>query len=247
MPSLGTRSSPAAWGRTLLQLARGAVRRALPRPIHARLRRQLGEVVLMCALTKLKREPERILHDIGLARLLYYGWSSGWCASPEYLQRASQLSVAQRGPVLECGCGLSTLVLGLVAQSIGQSVLSLEHAEQFASRVRRYLARFSISCVNLHVAPLRSYGDFDWYALPSVALPRDFALVVCDGPPGGTRGGRVGLLPVLRSSLRTDCVVLLDDAERSGERQVLATWRQLVSLSVKIHETEKPFAEIALT
>lgn len=74
------------------------------------------------------------------------------------------------------------------------------------------------------LAPPRSYGEFDWYDITRIDLPISIAAVVCDGPPSMTRGGRYGLLPVLRSRLG-GAVILLDDADRPGEADVLDRWQ----------------------
>jgi hypothetical protein len=73
-------------------------------------------------------------------------------------------------------------------------------------------------------APLIDHGDYEWYAT-SPELPGGFAVVICDGPPGSTKGGRYGLIPVAEGLLRPDVVVLLDDADRPGEQEMLRRWQ----------------------
>lgn len=34
-----------------------------------------------------------------------------------------------------------------------------------------------------------------------------FSLIICDGPPGGTKGGRSGLVPVMRSKLERSTLI----------------------------------------
>ena len=55
-------------------------------------------------------------------------------------------------------------------------------------------------------------------------LPRDFGLVVCDGPPGTIQGGRYGLMPVMGEYLRPDCRILLDDTNRRKEKELIERW-----------------------
>jgi hypothetical protein len=55
-------------------------------------------------------------------------------------------------------------------------------------------------------------------------MPPAFQLVICDGPPGETPGGRYGLWPVLGQRLAPGAVILLDDADRPGEEEVLRRW-----------------------
>ncbi len=102
-----------------------------------------------------------------------------------------------------------------------------------------HLARHRLDNVRVCQAELRDFGEFDWYAAPPEDLPKNFGLVICDGPPGGTVGGRYGLFPRMRSHLAPDCVVLLDDAGRTAEQATLARWRQEFRINHEIIEPEK--------
>jgi predicted O-methyltransferase YrrM len=156
---------------------------------------------------------------------LAYGWgNASYAATAEMLRAVVRLAAATPGPILECGSGLTTLLLGLVADRTGNRVWTLEHLSDWGARLRQVLADARVGSVRLGVSPLRSYGAFAWYT-PSLAdMPRDFALVICDGPPSGTAGGRYGLMPVMHGHLRPGCVILLDDVHRPDEQKVFARW-----------------------
>jgi hypothetical protein len=127
------------------------------------------------------------------------------------------------GPILECGSGLTTFLLAIAS---GHAVWSLEHLAEWRRRTQTRLRWVGVGANVLH-APLRPYGSYDWYAVPA-CLPSDIRLVVCDGPPGETRGGRYGLLPLLRHHLSKGATLLLDDAERPEEQGVLQQWEKEV-------------------
>jgi hypothetical protein len=167
-------------------------------------------------------------------------------ASEEYLQALFRHASASRGPILECGSGLSTLLLGIAAQHAGQKVYSLEDHSEWLKVVRSALRRYKITSVELCLSPLREYGDYEWYDPPQAILPKDFALVVCDGPQGTAHGGRYGLMPVLGERLGSGCVVLLDDASRMSEQQVLARWDEELHISHEIFGTSKPYARLCM-
>jgi hypothetical protein len=103
-------------------------------------------------------------------------------------------------------------------------IWSLEHSAEWQQRVVDVLQGVGLTCARVAVSPLVSYGDFDWYAPPLKEMPSKFSLVICDGPPGTTKGGRHGLVPVMGDRLSSDCIVLVDDALRSGERQLIRRW-----------------------
>ena len=79
---------------------------------------------------------------------------------------------------------------------------------------------------------------------PLAEMPGQFAMVVCDGPPGTTPGGRYGLLPVMGSSLAPGCQILLDDAAREDEKIIAARWAAHLGTEFVFHGTVKPYAEL---
>jgi hypothetical protein len=153
---------------------------------------------------------------------LHSGWSNeGWSGDTAYLEEVWRRSLNARR-ILECGSGLSTILMGAVASKTGAEVWSLEHISQWRDKVSDILAKNGAKNSRVVYAPLKSYGDFEWYTLPS-DIPNDFDLVVCDGPPSATVGGRYGLVPVCRELL-SKATILLDDAERVEEQAIAKRW-----------------------
>jgi Methyltransferase domain len=138
-----------------------------------------------------------------------------------YLRTVLDYAAHARGPILECGSGLTTLLLALAAP---RAAWSLEHMKEWQRHVQTRLWLAGTEA-NVLLAPLTSYGLFQWYEVPA-ALPREFHSVVCDGPPGATPGGRYGLLPLLGDRLSKGTVILLDDAQRLDEQRVLQRWEK---------------------
>lgn len=89
---------------------------------------------------------------------------------------------------------------------------------------------------------LASYGDYTWYVPPLEQMPSGFGLVICDGPPGDTLGGRYGMLPVMKTRLARHCVILLDDVQRPAEREVAERWARELGTTYRSVGMEKPFA-----
>ena len=164
-----------------------------------------------------------------LTRLIY-GWGNeSWSADTEYLLSCLEHAQACRGPILECGSGLTTLLIGAVAQKSGNVLCSLEHHAEWGNRVARLLKQYRIDCVHISVHSLKNYTDFTWYEPPCAEMPDQYALVICDGPPSATRGGRYGLVPVMKSRLAADCVILLDDANRAEEQVIAKRWAKTLN------------------
>ena len=164
---------------------------------------------------------------------LQAGWDNkGFTAEVDYLAELARLAVGTAGPVLECGSGLTTVLLGALAGRRGVDIWTLEHDPGWWRRVTAALRRHGLPEVHLCLSDLRDYGDFTWYDPPLGIMPQDFRLVVCDGPPGTTPGGRFGLVPVMRDRLPLGAVILLDDADRVGEQLALRRWTSEASLRV---------------
>lgn len=235
-----------------------AARRTRLRRTARRLKRVLEAVraphrrhVFHRAMRQILELPDGAVAPKELVLDLIYGWGfvSG-SMKHEYAAAMLEHAVRLDGPILECGSGVSTIVLGVVAQRRGIHVWSLEHNAYWAKRVRATLGEYEVASVTVCERPLRDYGGFSWYDPPLSSMPRDFALVVCDGPPAcvgsQTPGGRYGLLPVMANHLRPGCVILLDDAERPGEQQVLARWAAELGSGFRVEGVEKPFGVVVI-
>jgi Methyltransferase domain len=161
-----------------------------------------------------------------LLEQLRRGWGNqDWSGRTAYLEEVVKWAAITPGPVLECGSGLTTILLGLYAGRRGVSVWTLEHTFDWHKRVSTVLSNRHISGVELSVAPICDYGTFSWYDPPLSRMPAQFKLVVCDGPPErATRGKRYGLLPVMGKRLANNCVILLDDLNIEVADNVINLW-----------------------
>jgi predicted O-methyltransferase YrrM len=194
------------------------------------------------------RDPVRAL-DPGTTTLkdLVYGWDNeSWSAQDEYLCACIDAALETPGPILECGSGLSTILIGAIAQRRGAPHWALEHTPEWATRVGGTLTRFRVTAAQLHVAPLRDYGEYVWYDPPRDELPRQFTLVICDGPPGATPGGRLGLVPEMHQRMAPGSVILLDDAAREGERAIARRWEDRLGATGEIRGSRKPYLRLVL-
>ncbi len=75
-------------------------------------------------------------------------------------------------------------------------------------------------------------------------LPNDFSLVVCDGPPGVTRGGRSGMLPRMRTKLADKVSIFVDDTNREAEGALVKRWIGELGASLGRHGGGRGFARI---
>jgi predicted O-methyltransferase YrrM len=135
-----------------------------------------------------------------------------------------------RTRILECGTGVSTVLLARLVREREAGVLtSLEHDPHWASLIRDQLRREHLDrYVRVVHAPL--HGDPPWYLLDET--PDDIDLLIVDGPPASEPGHGARRAPALArfdDRLVLDAAVILDDIDRPGEQQVIATWETSTS------------------
>ncbi len=201
--------------------------------------------LLTTSVWAFRRLPFQQMPSRRLLHCLRKGWGNEeWSASEDLLQGIIQEAWRTPGPVLECGSGLSTLLLGILGERVGWEVWTLEHDPDWVAHMRRMLQRFKVTNVHLIYAPLQDYGDFHWYAVQPESFPVSFTLVVCDGPPGNTPGGRQGLLPVMGSRLHPRAVILLDDTDRPAERTIAQQWARQLRGTLSFEGVQKGYARI---
>src|SRR5215471_4744879 len=126
--------------------------------------RQLGR---QCLKPLRARVLSRVLHSLAKhgfdeplpASLLddaIFGWgNAGWSADRAFLSAVVRHAAATRGPIVECGTGLTTLMLAVVAARTGQRVVSLEHEPRWTRQLCDTLARFGLDAVRIDSNPLQ--------------------------------------------------------------------------------------------
>lgn len=158
--------------------------------------------------------------------------SRGWAASPDFLQVLIGV-FRDRAPsvILECGSGLSTLVAASLCRTRGKgTVYSLDHDPVYAERTRKLIRTHGLEqWANVVDAPLTSTAAGEWHGAwyDTSGLPPDLSvdLLVVDGPPSSVAHlARYPAVPALQSRLAGGARILLDDAARSDEQQILALW-----------------------
>jgi predicted O-methyltransferase YrrM len=195
----------------------------------------------LLALPDPSNPPPGAIHDLVAA------WGNkSMSAWEDFIESALRCARETDGPILECGSGLSTVLLGLIADRTGRRLFSLENNSFWARKMRKILRSYGISNVEILESDLRSYGEYWWYDPPFQRMPNDFSLVVCDGPPGDIPGGRYGLLPIMRSRLSPGSVILLDDAHRQAERDIAARWASELGTTFTIEGRDKPFIRLSV-
>ena len=226
----------------------GAIRSVVPAGLRHFARTAHRDFVFSSAMKRFAKDPAACarIGDPTLLDLLY-GWGYERTSRKDvYLAACLQRALTAEGAILECGSGLSTILVGTVAAARHLPHWALEHTPRWAEKVKKHLGRQRLDGVRLSIGDLKDYGDFSWYDPPLDAMPARFALVVCDGPPGYTKGGRSGLLPIMRKRLAPGCVILLDDVDRESELDAARRWAHELGVPYEILGGDKPYIELTI-
>ena len=218
----------------------GPLKRLIPAQIKRPAKSALLAYIFRQTMREIAKLPPGEIPSRELLKKLRLGWDNqGWDAKLDYFEEIARRAVTTKGPILECGSGLSSLVMGYLAGRRNIEVWSLEHNSDWHRRVSKVIRRHRVPGLNLCLAPLRDYGEFNWYDPPLAKMPAKFSLVICDGPPDLAHGGRYGLLPVLGDRIESGSVILFDDAREPGQPEVLQRWATETGASVELRETEE--------
>jgi len=175
-------------------------------------------------------------------------WSTGAMTAAGFAVVCAEVTSRERPSVVECGSGFSTLKLAELVQQRGGRLVSLEHDETWATRVRSNLAAAGLAeTAQIMLAPLEPHplarDGLPWYAEhPLRFLPRRIDLLLVDGPPAfepETELSRYPALPALAERLALDAVVVLDDIDRRGELRVLEAWERECDFRFEIQPAER--------
>jgi hypothetical protein len=155
-----------------------------------------------------------------------------WAIEPDFGRLLlDQFQHATPSLIVECGSGVSTLVLGSALRANGAGKLySLEHEPAFAEATRSRIQDLGLTrWVDVVSAPLASQpfeaGEISWYdrnRVPNFGRPID--LLVVDGPPSVEPFSRWPALEVFYAQLSAEACVLSDDGRRRNERKTAFRW-----------------------
>jgi hypothetical protein len=204
---------------------RSAKRRAVD--MRSRARRRRAWPRFAAAVAELRAlapapPPEALLEELRAS------WGDPDSAPAGLLTATVRELTAARHDGVECGSGLSTVVLGVYAEALERRWWALDQHPPWAERVRWALDRLELRAAQVLDAPLTGYDGYDWYRVPA-QLPATIDFVLCDGPPADQERiqlARYGLVPTLGHRFADDVTILLDDASRPGEQAVLDLWRR---------------------
>ena len=174
----------------------------------------------------------------------------GWAISPDFGKIIVDL-VLEKKPkiILEASSGVSTLIASYCLKQLGEgTVISLEEENKYAEVSNKALIKHGLKDIATVIhAPLEEIEiegkKWTWYALTKIKGIKPIDMLIIDGP---AQYGRVDkmirypALPLLFDSLSDDAIIILDDADRKDEKDIVELWlKQFNCFEVERIDTEK--------
>jgi Methyltransferase domain len=189
---------------------------------------------------------------------------TGYSISPAAILKILTLAEFHRPSViLELGAGLSTVFLARFARYrgfAGTRIVSVDNDEAWLALVTEYLEREDLQghvdlvharriswqpSETAATAPDRAW-DFElpdkWYDPSAIrdALRGDKVdMMLVDGPKGRGTITRYPALAELIGELGDGCTVVLDDAQRAPEQEIVARWEELSGMEFQLQPEVK--------
>ena len=219
-----------------------AVRKTPLEPIIRFGGRTYRNFIFRRTMKKVMSDPENFLNDYDTLAELSYGWANeGYSASVEYLQDCVQYTAQSELPILECGSGISTIVVGLIAKKYGNIVWTFEHSKPWYKRVKKTLMKYNIDSVKLNHGPMVEYGEYTWYKAPLDAMPSKFSLVLCDGPADVKTRAKQNIFPLMKDRFDAGSIVLYDDIPKIIPEDDIPGWIDRLNMSYVVRGTKNPY------
>jgi hypothetical protein len=168
-------------------------------------------------------------------------YNSGFCAGPKMMREIYLSCQNAKGPILEVGSGITSIIAGLAVKHTGQMVYSLEHDIEWFGLVRNFINMWKVKGVSVIYAPLKEHpGLVDsgtkkptlWYdAFDN--LPEKFDLAIIDGPP--RRYGREGIYQLALDRIKDAKWIVddMDDATQLAMVKKYAEGRNIETVGMK--------------
>jgi predicted O-methyltransferase YrrM len=191
-------------------------------------------------------DPERGAPDGTLVEQIIRGWGDPTLPPNDpFLWSCIDEVSRSRGPILQLGSGLATLVLAVFAQRGGRPLWVLEHNRHWAHTVRAQLEEYDVTSVHMITAPLVHDGKRIWYGIDADRLPRQFGLAICDGDSVAPTG-YVGVLTKLLGRMAPGAVIVVRNVHRERDVKNLVTWAKANGASSFLRKADEPYVKLVL-
>jgi predicted O-methyltransferase YrrM len=173
----------------------------------------------------------------------------GWTITPE-LGSVYVDEILHKKPslIVEAGSGTSTILSGLACKRNGKGrVIALDHDENYSKITAEMIKKYDLDdyCTVYH-CPLKKYDiegeSFSWYNIDALEIQeKSIDILLVDGPfEKANKLARYPAYPLLKPFLSEGVTIVVDDADRKDETEMIRRWLVDLEGYQKIsHESEK--------
>lgn len=156
-----------------------------------------------------------------------------WAAFPGLINSIiTEVKRIKPDNIVEIGSGSSTIITSYLLEELGKGkITSLDHDIIYGEKTRQELELHSLSSyATVYFRELIKHSingkNYTWYDTSDLNLEKNSVQVlVVDGPPEKTLShARYPALPIFYEYLSDEAVVILDDAGRKEESEIVEMW-----------------------
>ncbi|UCE36862.1 MAG: class I SAM-dependent methyltransferase [Thermoplasmata archaeon] len=171
-----------------------------------------------------------------------------WVISPDFANIIISMVIDHKPKVIcECGGGISTVFTCYCLDDLKDGhVFSLEQDGKYAQKTKKNLKAHGLeNYATVIYAPLTNLTlkakSWKWYNTSFKKELEKIDMLVIDGPSGDVQKmARYPALPVLYDTLSENAVIIVDDAKRKDERDMVKAWlTEFKDLEYEWYDTEK--------
>lgn len=156
-----------------------------------------------------------------------------YSASPDFLFSIVDI-IEKYKPniILEAGSGVSTIIAsyGLKKYNPDGKIISLDHDKKYADTTKIEIKKHQLEQHSTIIhSPLIKYPKykFKWYDIDNMIFENKIDLIIIDGPPSKSgKFARYPAIPLLLDKMSDKAIIVLDDAKRKNEQEVIGKWKE---------------------
>jgi len=157
---------------------------------------------------------------------IFKWYGQPYAMGPSGMKAVYDTCLEAKGPILEVGSGLTSVIAGLACRRTGNIVHSLEHDMEWFRITRNYLQQWKVRETHLYYAPLAEYPEHTikgkplmWYGDNVLNdIPTEFDVAIIDGPP--RRFGREGVYLLALDRIK-NAKWVVDDCDDSKQFELV--------------------------
>jgi hypothetical protein len=167
-------------------------------------------------------------------------------ADEQFLRSCLAEARSARGPILQCGASLLTLILGALCSSGASpagALWCLEQDRHWANLIRSWLTEYRIRAAHVIQSQARLFDDHVWYAVDPGRLAKSYGLVICDGSRS-TPKGVVGAVQRLEERLDDYFTILARNVKETAVLRSLNDWAKRRDAKFAVIDKQEGFVKL---